>query len=93
MRNFEIAENARISRMLVFRAFPNQTMGSGEFQKHTSCISEAQKVEKSVFRGDKVTKSQKKASREQQAKAGHAQTNEATSKSVCIIWLIAGIAG
>lgn len=30
-----------------------KTMGDGEFQKHTSCISEAQKFEKTVYRGEK----------------------------------------
>merc|ERR1711939_127395 len=44
----------------------NKTFPFGEFQKHSSCISEAQKYEKSVWKGDKPKKGQKQGQNGQQ---------------------------
>lgn len=51
-------------------------MGDGEFQKHTSCISEAQKYEKTVWKGDKKGKGKNQQNQQKPGPNGAAVANE-----------------
>lgn len=65
--------------MLTLVADCNREMGDGEFQKHTSCISEAQKYEKTVWKGDKKGKG-KNQQNQQLKQAAAATTNGAAAQ-------------
>jgi hypothetical protein len=51
-------------------------MGDGEFQKHTSCISEAQKYEKTVWKGDKAGPNKKVKTGQQQQQQAKTQQQQ-----------------
>lgn len=55
-------------------------MGPGQYEAHTSCISEAQRYEKTVWKGDKVKgKGKNKQNGQQQQQNG--QQQQGTSKA------------
>ncbi|KAK9899715.1 hypothetical protein P389DRAFT_164781 [Cystobasidium minutum MCA 4210] len=58
----------------------NKEMWDGEFQKHTTCISEAEKYEKSVYKGDK--KKNKQQQQQQQKNEKKPQVQQQQSKPV-----------